>query len=169
MAFLKNDDISINTLIGQNSGVLGDVNVSGFVRVDGDVDGNLVTTGNVILGEKARIKGNITAQSAIIGGVVLGNICAPDKIQLLTTATVIGDLVTHRIEIAENVVFQGHCIAVNNDEKYTRAVSSSAAAPPPKPAVVNTVATATADEKPAALKAPMPEKIPTAQSVVSKK
>ena len=94
MPFL-NDDISINTFIGAGSTVSGNMKISGFTRIDGDVDGNLEISGKVIVGEKSRIKGNIIAKSAIIGGIVEGNITAPDAVQLFSTAVVIGDIVTH--------------------------------------------------------------------------
>ena len=45
---LKIDDISINTIIGSGSSISGDVHINGFIRIDGDIDGNLETDGNVI-------------------------------------------------------------------------------------------------------------------------
>ena len=92
----QNDDISINTFVGAGSVVNGDIRISGFTRIDGDVDGNLDISGKVIVGEKSRIRGNITAKSAIIGGIVEGNIVAPEKVQLFSSAAVIGDIATHR-------------------------------------------------------------------------
>ena len=47
---LKLDDISINSIIGNGSFIKGNFVVNGFVRIDGDIDGNLETDGNVILG-----------------------------------------------------------------------------------------------------------------------
>lgn len=121
MPFLS-DDISINTFVGLGSSVSGDMRISGFTRIDGDVDGNLEISGKVIVGEKSRVRGNITAKSAIIGGIVEGNITAPDKVQLFATAAVIGDIATRRLELADNVLFQGHCIALSDPAEYDEAV-----------------------------------------------
>lgn len=120
MAFLT-DDISINTIIGAGSAVSGDVKANGFIRVDGDIDGNLDSSGNVIVGNKARINGNITALSSVVGGIVLGDIYAPDGIKLLSSSAVIGDIYTKNLEIEENVVFHGHCIALKNEEEFEQA------------------------------------------------
>ena len=79
---LRIDDISINTIIGKGSEIKGNVKVNGFVRIDGDIDGNLETDGNVIVGENARIRGNITAKSIILGGIILGNIFATDSVKV---------------------------------------------------------------------------------------
>lgn len=121
MAFLT-DDISINTIIGLGSAVSGDVHANGFIRVDGDIDGNLESTGNIIIGDKARINGNINALSITIGGIVLGNIYAPNGIKLLSTSAVIGNISTKNLEIEENVIFHGHCIALKNDEEFNNAL-----------------------------------------------
>ncbi len=121
MPFL-NDDISINTFIGAGSTVSGNMKISGFTRIDGDVDGNLEISGKVIVGEKSRIKGNIIAKSAIIGGIVEGNITAPDMVQLFSTSVVIGDIATHKLELADNVIFHGHCISLSNQSEYDEAV-----------------------------------------------
>ena len=117
-----NDDIAINSFIGTGSAVSGDIKISGFTRIDGDIDGNLETTGKIIVGEKARIRGNILAKSAIIGGIVHGNITAPDGVQLFSSAAVIGDIATQKLEIADNVIFHGHCIALADKNAYDEAL-----------------------------------------------
>ena len=73
MAF-RSDDISINTLVGNGSFIQGNLKVNGFIRIDGDIDGDLETDGAVIISERARIRGNLTAKSAVIGGIVLGDV-----------------------------------------------------------------------------------------------
>ncbi|MCR5172845.1 MAG: polymer-forming cytoskeletal protein [Treponema sp.] len=117
MAFTQ-DDISINTLIGQGSFVSGDVKINGFIRVDGDVDGNIQTQSNVIIGDKSRVRGNINAASCIIGGIVTGDVTAPKGIKLLSGSVLIGDIVTKSLQIEENVIFNGHCISLKNEEEF---------------------------------------------------
>lgn len=121
MAFIT-DDISINTFIGAGSSVTGDLKIAGFMRIDGDVDGNLDISGRVIIGEKARVRGNVNAQTAIIGGVVEGDIVASDGVQLFATATVLGDVITRHLKVAENCLLQGQCISVADESAYEEAV-----------------------------------------------
>lgn len=116
---LRIDDISINTIIGNGSVITGDLKISGFVRIDGDIDGNLETDGNIIIGEHARIRGNVTAKSAIIGGIVTGNIYAIESVKLLTNSVVLGDILSHKVQIDEDSVFHGHCISVKDDAHYS--------------------------------------------------
>ena len=119
---LFNDDISINSIIGPGSSIKGDIKINGFTRIDGDLDGNLETTGNVIIGEHARIKGNITALSVTVGGIVLGNIVAPNQVHLLSSSAVIGDIQSHKIIADENVVVHGHLISLAEELSYSTAV-----------------------------------------------
>ena len=119
MAF-KIDDISINTIIGGGSAIQGNIKVNGFIRVDGDIDGNLDTDGNIIIGENARIRGNVNAKAIIVGGIILGDVFANESVKLLSKAAVVGDIVTHKVQIDDNALFHGNCIAVKDDEEYTR-------------------------------------------------
>ncbi|MCQ2573930.1 MAG: polymer-forming cytoskeletal protein [Treponema sp.] len=115
---LRLDDISINSIIGNGSSIKGNFTVNGFVRVDGDIDGNLETDGNVIIGEHARLRGNISAKSITIGGIVLGNVTAKDSVKLLSSSAVVGDILCRKIQIDEGVIFHGHCISLKDDSEY---------------------------------------------------
>ncbi|MGI5058784.1 bactofilin family protein [Treponema pectinovorum] len=117
MAFTS-DDISINTVIGKGSSILGDVKINGFIRIDGDIKGEIQTSSNVIVGDTARIQGNISASSIIIGGIIVGNVVAPKGIKLLANSVLIGDVSTKSLQVAENVIFNGHCISLGNDDEY---------------------------------------------------
>ena len=118
-----NEDISINSIIGKGSSIKGDLKINGFIRVDGDLNGDLETSGNVIIGENARIRGDIIAKSvSVIGGIVYGNIIAPESVKLLSTSVVIGDIQTHRLQSDEKVILHGHCIALLEQNPYENAV-----------------------------------------------
>lgn len=115
---LRLDDISINTIIGSGSAISGSIHVNGFVRVDGDIDGNLETDGNIIIGENARIRGNVTGKAVTICGIVLGNIFAEESLKLLSDSAVMGDIISHKVQIEDSAKFHGHCISIQDDEQY---------------------------------------------------
>lgn len=116
---LKLDDISINTIIGNGSAISGNIKINGFVRVDGDIDGDLETDGNVIIGENARIRGNLNCKAVIIGGIILGNVIATESAKLLSNSTVLGDILSHKVQIEDDAVFHGHCIAIKDEARYS--------------------------------------------------
>lgn len=108
------DDVSIKTIIGQGSFIRGDLSVSGVMRVDGDVDGDVVSNNCVMIGENARINGNVTATSVISRGLIRGNILAEIEVRLFSSAIVLGDVFTKKINIQYGVLFEGRCFAVND-------------------------------------------------------
>ena len=114
------DDISINTMIGGGAAFYGDLRVSGGMMIDGDVDGNIEISGNIIVAERARVRGNITAKSAIISGIVIGDIRAPESIKLMSSSTVIGDVSTRKLHVADKVILHGHCISIADQERYEK-------------------------------------------------
>lgn len=117
---LKIDDISINTILGKGTSISGDIKVNGFVRVDGDIKGNLETDSNVIVGENSRIQGNVKSKTIIIGGIILGNVFATDNVKLLSGAVVIGDVISHKVQIEDSAVIHGHCISLKNEELFEK-------------------------------------------------
>lgn len=90
------DDISINTIIGQGSFIKGSLSVPGFLRIDGDIDGNIDTPGRIIIAETARIRGNIHARSVTIGGMVQGDVVAPEGVVILSSGLVLGSILTKK-------------------------------------------------------------------------
>jgi cytoskeletal protein CcmA (bactofilin family) len=117
-------DFSINTIIGPDTSVYGDLESGGFTRVDGNLRGNLTARGRVIVGEKARIKSNISGTSITIGGVVYGNVLASERVVILATGLVLGDIVTRRIQADEGCLVHGRVTVCKTDEKWNQAVTA---------------------------------------------
>lgn len=105
----KNKELIITTLIGKDAECNGDFSAKGSARVDGCINGNVTVTGTLIVGVTGNINGDITAQAAIIGGEVIGNVTAAERTELTQTARLIGDINTEIIVIDEKAIFQGGC------------------------------------------------------------
>ena len=115
------DDISVNTIVGSGSLISGNVTVSGLLRIDGDIDGNIQTMGRVIIGEEARIRGNIRAASVSVGGIVQGDIIAPDYVVILSSGMVIGSVLTKKLRVDDNVILHGFCSAIGDQNSFEEA------------------------------------------------
>lgn len=115
------DDISVNTIVGSGSLISGNVTVSGLLRIDGDIDGNIQTMGRVIIGEEARIRGNIRAASVSVGGIVQGDIIAPDYVVVLSSGMVIGSVLTKKLRVDDNVILHGFCSAIGDQNSFEKA------------------------------------------------
>ena len=121
----KNAEVKISTLIGKGCELSGDFTAQGSARIDGKIDGNVTVTGSLLVGAGGTINGNITADSVLIGGEVVGGITAPEKAELTATAKVLGDIATKVIVIDEHAVFQGKVDM--NQTVPDRKIKSSAA------------------------------------------
>jgi cytoskeletal protein CcmA (bactofilin family) len=119
----RNDDFSINTIVGPGALVSGDIESGGFTRIDGSIRGNLSAKGRVVVGEKARMKGNISGTAVTIGGVVHGNILASDRIIILNTGLVLGDVITRRIQADDGCLVHGKITVCRGDEAWDKAVT----------------------------------------------
>ena len=123
MASVKNEDFSINTIIGPGTSVSGDVESAGFTRVDGNVLGDVKAKGGVVIGERARMKSNVSGTFVTVGGVVFGNVIASERLIILATGLVMGDIITRRIQANEGCLLHGRVRVCQTEEAWTRAIS----------------------------------------------
>ena len=97
------------TLLAKDVDFKGVVNFEGTVRVDGRVEGEIHTTGTLIVGEHAIIKGVVSAGVLMNSGKINGTITAVEKIQILKPGVLVGDIRTPLIAIEEGSHFHGMC------------------------------------------------------------
>lgn len=144
MAIPDKEDFSINTVVGHGTAFNGDIEAAGFVRVDGTVRGDVGAKGRVVVGERARMQSDVVGTSVIVGGVVKGNIFASERVVVLATGLVIGDIITRRIQADDGVLIQGRVIVCGEHGDYEARVSeyrdergvrsrAGAASPRPEP------------------------------------
>ncbi len=112
------DDISINTIIGEGSSYTGDMQVSGCLRIDGDIKGDIDCSSKVFINEQARVKGDVRASSVSIGGVVHGNVIASGKVYLFSSAIIFGDIISKGLQTEEDAFVNGRCVSIENEQNY---------------------------------------------------
>lgn len=115
MAF---DGISINTLIGTGSFIKGDVRIDGMVRLDGDLEGRLETPERVYVGSESRVKGDIIAKSVVVCGIIQGDVIAPEGVKIESSGMVIGNILTTKMVVDNDVILHGKCFAIDNREIF---------------------------------------------------
>ncbi|AAC65044.1 MULTISPECIES: bactofilin family protein [Treponema] len=115
---------SMNTLIGAGSRISGNVVVPGSVRIEGDVDGDVITTGHVVIGKRARVRGVIRVGSIIVGGMVEGDIVASEAVQVLPSGVILGAVLTRKIVVDEQAFLDGFCYAVADQEGFNKVLKA---------------------------------------------
>lgn len=100
-------DSLVNSLIGAGSAVDGDLEIEGMLRIDGDFRGSIRATGKIVVGAAGRVEASIRAQSAIIGGLVKGDVYVAESLRLLSGGIIIGNVYAPRIDVEENTLVNG--------------------------------------------------------------
>jgi cytoskeletal protein CcmA (bactofilin family) len=85
--------------------VVGKIVDEGTVRVLGQLEGELRAL-NILIGEGAKVQGDLVAEELTIGGIVKGTIHA-NRVKLSSTAVVEGDIFHRSLSIEENARFEG--------------------------------------------------------------
>lgn len=99
----------IVAFLGKGTEFKGMITYDGTIRIDGKVEGEIITQGTLIVGESAVIQAEISAGSIICGGKITGNIQAHQKVHLLSKAVLSGSVSTPNLIIDEGVSFNGRC------------------------------------------------------------
>ena len=102
-------DKGIDTLIGEKTRIIGRVEGTGSLRVDGYIEGDMDYKGDVVISNTGKVKGNIGCTNITISGLVEGNIAATGKLTILNSGKVIGDVEVNNIVIHDSGFFQGNC------------------------------------------------------------
>ncbi|MGE5664565.1 MAG: bactofilin family protein [Deltaproteobacteria bacterium] len=104
--FGKKSVQKLETIIGNDSTVTGEMNIKGTLRVDGIVEGDIFSDW-VIVGETGRIRGNVKSRGVVVGGRVEGNIDATEIVELKGKGQVTGEISTVKLAMSEGAVFDG--------------------------------------------------------------
>ncbi|OGS36993.1 MAG: hypothetical protein A2293_02110 [Elusimicrobia bacterium RIFOXYB2_FULL_49_7] len=103
----------LHTVIGAGTTIEGTIKVEHDIRIDGDIKGKLIIAGDLIVGSTGIIEADVDVRSARLGGRVVGNMNARERIELEESASVQGDIRTKDLVINEGAVFQGNCAMQN--------------------------------------------------------
>src|SRR3954470_14949701 len=103
-SFAGDDNI---TLLAKGVLLRGEIHVEGTVRIDGRLDGDIQTKGQVIIGEDGLVQGTITAGTVVSSGRIKAKVTANERIQLLKTATLIGEVLSPILIMEEGAKLQG--------------------------------------------------------------
>ncbi len=98
----------IDTIVGPDITIIGDLANGGNVRYEGNLKGNINLEGNLIVGRNALIAGNISAKNVHVIGTVEGIITC-EHLKILSTGKLTGDVYVDNIVIEEGAIFIGNC------------------------------------------------------------
>jgi len=108
-------------IIGASTEIVGDINSEGDFRIDGKVEGNVKTSGKLIIGKDGHISGIIDCTNADIEGTVSGKLTCSGTLNLKATAVIEGEVFLEKLAVEPGATFNASCSmkgvkALNNDD-----------------------------------------------------
>lgn len=108
---------NVATVIGRETEFKGTITARGSIRIEGQMEGELVSSSQVMIGETGVVKANIQAQAALFAGMVTGNITVAKQLELLPTAKLYGDITVGSLVVGEGALFKGACVMQEGQKK----------------------------------------------------
>lgn len=125
------------TVIGADANFKGELSFDKSVRIEGNFEGEIRSKGTLHIAEGAVVSANVDATNVKIEGTCKGNLTVAEKLHMLATAKVEGDLRTSRLEISDGAIFVGNVVvgqsgsAGGSSSSGFRPVSASQSSPVP--------------------------------------
>ena len=94
-------------LLSRGVSIKGLVKFLNELRIDGEVEGTIDSTGTLTLGEHALIRGEIRTKSVKVRGTVEGNVFVTERCELQAGCTLRGDIEAPRLMVDEEATFVG--------------------------------------------------------------
>jgi len=114
MLFSKKKGLSIDTLIGADTAIDGDLVFAGGLRLDGRVRGNVTAAPGkasmLVISEKGMVEGEISVGHLVLNGTVKGPVHATDLLELQPQARVLGDVRYAALEMHQGALVEGRLV-----------------------------------------------------------
>lgn len=112
-------DNRIDTLVGADTRIEGDLHFAGGLRVDGAIRGNVSeqsgSPSTLIISEHGRIEGAVTAAKIVLNGKVNGTVKSSHFVELQTKARITGDLYYKSLEMHTGAVIEGKLVYIGDE------------------------------------------------------
>jgi len=99
---------SRETVIGKGITVKGELFGEEDVKIEGRVEGKIQLTKNLLVGQTGVVEADVEAENINIGGTVTGNLMAQNRVEIVVSGKMIGDIKAPRVVVAEGAHFKGN-------------------------------------------------------------
>ncbi|WP_138432488.1 bactofilin family protein [Winogradskyella algicola] len=96
-------------IIAQGTKIVGDIASQGPFRIDGTVEGNVKTSGKVVIGKSGFIKGTLQGENADFEGKFSGKLILSGTLSLKSTAHIEGEVHTSKLAVEPGATFNATC------------------------------------------------------------
>jgi cytoskeletal protein CcmA (bactofilin family) len=130
--FSKKDKVamelqSISTLISEGCIIDGNLKAPAYVRIDGQITGDVMVDEGLILGEKGVIMGNVTTKELVVYGTIDGNLQVA-SLEIKATGKITGEIRTQTLAVENGAVYNGN-LSMTQNTKLAQSNKTSKPAP----------------------------------------
>jgi cytoskeletal protein CcmA (bactofilin family) len=94
--------------VGQSVSIKGELSGSEDMVLHGKMEGRISLPNHMLtVGTQAAVKADIAARAVVVKGIVTGNVTAAEKLEIQSNGTVLGDVISPRLVIADGGSLQG--------------------------------------------------------------
>jgi len=98
-----------SNLIGKGTIIEGNIEASGNVRIEGQINGDILSKSKVALGVTSYVNGNLIAQYADVEGEVKGKLEISEVLVLKSSSKINGDICTKKLVVEAGALISGNC------------------------------------------------------------
>lgn len=120
---------TIDSIIGHHAYFEGILSSKESLRIDGRVKGKVECEGSVVIGSEGKVEGEILADNVFIAGELTGNATARNKLEIIEKGKVYGDITTAKLVVDPEVIFEGKCRMISQEDIADSSDSLSTSAP----------------------------------------
>ncbi len=107
MRFRKEPAVEVRGFLDEGTQVIGDLRFSDVMHLHGHIKGKVISDGELVVGEKGLIEGDVEVGILTLGGMLIGNVIAKKKAHFLSTARIRGDVSTPILRVDEGAEWEG--------------------------------------------------------------
>lgn len=96
-------------IIAKNTTITGDIKSDGDFRIDGTVEGTIITQGRVVIGAKGFINGDVQCGNADIEGSFTGKLIVSELLTLKSSAKISGEVFINKLSVEPGATFNATC------------------------------------------------------------
>ncbi|WP_255490991.1 polymer-forming cytoskeletal protein [Dysgonomonas sp. 520] len=100
---------SMHNVLSSGTVLTGNLVTGDDIRIDGTIEGNIISSGKIIVGNNGNVSGDIECHNLDLMGKVSGNIQCSEIVILRSSARLDGNIKTQIIEIEPGASFYGTC------------------------------------------------------------
>ncbi|MCS6963099.1 polymer-forming cytoskeletal protein [Thermoflexus sp.] len=108
----------METVLGPTCVIKGVLQGDGTIRVEGIFEGSMEISGNLIIGENARVRAEVRTTNVSVAGMLIGKIHASGRVEILSTGKVWGEINASSLVIDEGGYFRGQSVMPGAEPEF---------------------------------------------------